>query len=117
LNFPLATTLDERIKVLLGETVARSLLAATDVDVVERALRDEGGNLFVSDVEIRCRLIERQQRGVELHRLRILAAFANGDARQQTLHIIGIDPYERVKPLDAPDAIGLGVVHVIGPFA
>jgi hypothetical protein len=57
----LATSLNERIKVRLGKSVARALLAPPDIDVVERAIGDEGGYLFVGDVQIRRRLIERQQ--------------------------------------------------------
>jgi len=51
---------DECVKVLLLEPIARALLAATEIDVVERAILDEGEDLIVGDVEMRRRLIERQ---------------------------------------------------------
>jgi hypothetical protein len=114
---------------LLGQPVARSLAAATDVDVVERAILNEGGDLIVGDLEQIRRLIERQQRSVAvvgvglapLHRLdplRILAAFANEDGRQKTLQLIGTGQPERSKPLDAPDPIqfGLGVAAHAASF-
>lgn len=58
--------LNEGIKVLLAEAVARSRLAAPHVDETQRAIGDEGHNLFVGDVEMRRRLIERQQFGFDV---------------------------------------------------
>ncbi|MBA4033533.1 MAG: hypothetical protein C0480_02860 [Bradyrhizobium sp.] len=49
--------------------MARSLVASPHVDRDQRAVLDEGGQLIVGDVEVRRRLIERQQFGLGLARL------------------------------------------------
>src|ERR1700746_3905612 len=55
-SLSLAATIDESVKVLLGEPDARSLSSATDIDVGKRTILDEGGYLIVGDAEIRRRL-------------------------------------------------------------
>jgi hypothetical protein len=62
----LATTVNECVEVLLAEVFARSFFAAPDVDELKLAVLHEGGDLIGSDLEIRCRLIERQQSGFDI---------------------------------------------------
>jgi hypothetical protein len=83
---------------LLGEADARSLAAATDVDVIECAIGDERGGLIVGDAEIRSGLIDRQKFGGRLDPLdRIETLPGLGRVFDRIVVIVDREQWSRVR--------------------